>query len=95
MALFDVWCQIIADVINKPVRRMKSPDQVGLRGLAAMALVSLGKSKNFDDAISKSEVDQVLKPENAGRYMRSYARPFKEYVNAYKKLKKVYMALNW
>jgi xylulokinase len=39
----DVWCQVIADVTGRTVRRV-SDDHASLRGAASCALVALGDS---------------------------------------------------
>ncbi len=90
-ALFDVWCQIIASAINRPVRRMKDPQHTGLRGLATMAAVGLGE-ETFESAASRFKVDRVFKPDE--REVRIYAKLFEHYKELYSKLKKIYRKLN-
>src|SRR5262249_41781845 len=37
-----VWCQIFADVLNRPIRQVKDPIQANVRGAAFIAAVGLG-----------------------------------------------------
>ncbi len=90
-ALFDVWCQIISSSIKRPVKRLKYPQQTGLRGLTTMAAVGLGR-ETFESAAEKFEVDRVFKPDE--REMRIYDEQFKYYTELYGKLKKIYRKLN-
>ncbi len=87
--LFDEWCQILADAIARPVRRMNDPQHAGLRGSAAIAYVALGR-ETFESAAAKFEVDRIFKPANTERYDRL----LKLFVDAYKKLRRLYRVLN-
>ncbi len=90
-ALFDIWCQIIASAIKRPLRRLKHPEQTGLRGLATMAAVGLGR-ETFESAAAKFKVDRVFKPDE--EEARVYDRQFEYYRELYGKLKKIYKKLN-
>ena len=90
-ALFDVWCQIIASAVNRPLKRMKNPQQTGLRGLATMAAVGLGK-ETFESAAEKFRVDRIFKPRE--EEVRVYNRLFEHYKELYNRLKKIYRKLN-
>ncbi|MET1123679.1 MAG: FGGY-family carbohydrate kinase [Archaeoglobaceae archaeon] len=87
--MIDEWCQILADVLARPIVRMKDPQQAGIRGSAAIAMVALGKD-TFELAAKKFERDTVFKPENPGKYERKFA----EFVKAYKKLKGTFRTLS-
>jgi xylulokinase len=91
-ARFDAWCQMIADAIDRPVRRMRDPQETGIRGSAAIAAVSIGEAERFEEAVAKFEVEKVFKPdkESASRFNAK----FKEFKGAYKKLRKIYRRLN-
>jgi xylulokinase len=89
-ALFDLWSQIIADAIKRPVKRLKNPDQSGLRGLAVMADVGLGR-ENFETAVSRFQIERVFKP---GENAVVYDRMIKIYSELYRKLRKIYRELN-
>jgi len=91
-ALFDVWCQILADVLQREIRRMAYPQEAGVRGAAAIASVGLGVFKSFEEAASRFAVEKVFKPD-PGR-ARTYDKLFDLFVEAYKKTKKIYRVLN-
>ena len=38
----NVWCQIFADVLNRPIKQVKNPIQTNARGTAFIAAVGLG-----------------------------------------------------
>ncbi|MDP2776771.1 MAG: FGGY-family carbohydrate kinase, partial [Anaerolineales bacterium] len=38
----NIWCQIHADVLNRPIRQVKDPIEVNVRGAALLASASLG-----------------------------------------------------
>ena len=91
-ALFDVWCQMVADAIDRPIRRIKNPQETGIRGAAAIAAVSIGKAKSFEEAVAKFEVDKVFKPDKDST--SKFNTKFREFEEAYKKLRKIYRRLN-
>ncbi len=87
----NVWCQIIADVLNRKIRQVKDPIQANARGAAYMAAVALGY--NNWDAISKNiEISNVFTPNPDNR--DTYNKLFKEFLNIYKMTKKFYRRLN-
>ncbi|WP_230972455.1 xylulokinase [Archaeoglobus neptunius] len=90
-ALFDAWCQIIASAIKRPVKRIKSPELTGLRGIATMAAVGLGM-ETFESAAAKFRVDRVFRPNE--KEAKTYDRMFEHYKSVYGKLKKIYRSLN-
>jgi xylulokinase len=51
----DIWCQVFADVLQKPVVRMMNPQMACAQGAATIAMVSLGIYRSFGD------VDRMLK----------------------------------
>ncbi|MHA1526385.1 MAG: xylulokinase [Promethearchaeota archaeon] len=87
----NVWCQIIADVLNRKIRQVKDPIQANARGAAYMAAVALGY--NNWDAISKNiEISNVFTPNPDNR--DTYNKLFKEFLNIYKMTKKFDRRLN-
>ncbi|AAY80415.1 xylulokinase [Sulfolobus acidocaldarius] len=91
-ALFDSWCQIVADSIGLPVKRVKRPELTGLRGLGAIASVGLGVYNSFEEACSKFEIDKVFMPDSNNSLRLN--KKFREFINVYKRLKKTYRSLN-
>ncbi|MGC8954426.1 MAG: xylulokinase, partial [Desulfurococcus sp.] len=80
----DLWCQIVANAINRVVRRIAEPQDTTLRGASVIAAVALGLT-SFEDAVTRFKVDREFKPEPEAA--RSYENLFKVYVKAYGKLK--------
>ncbi|MBD3352262.1 MAG: xylulose kinase [Candidatus Lokiarchaeota archaeon] len=87
----NVWCQIFADVLNRTIRRVKNPIQANARGAAFVASVGLGYI-NFNDISNIIEISKVFKPNPEHR--KIYDCLFEQFVNIYKKNKKIYWKLN-
>ena len=90
-ALFDVWCQILADALRREVRRMAHPQEAGVRGAAAIAAVGLGFFKDFEEAASRFAVEKVFRPDPSTAEV--YDRLFDAFLRAYKEVKKIYRSL--
>ena len=90
-ALFDVWCQILADVLQRELRRMAHPQEAGVRGAAAIAAVGLGVFESFEEAASRFAIEKVFKP--SPERADIYDKLFELFVKAYKNTKKIYRAL--
>jgi len=90
--LFDQWCQIVSDVLEIEIRRLKEPQYAGLRGGATIASVGLGIYKDFKEAVSRYAIDKVFTPDN--NLSKIYNIHFQEFTNFYKKNKDIYKKLN-
>jgi xylulokinase len=87
----DIWCQIYADVLNRPMRQMKDPIQANARGAAILAGVALGAT-TLEQAASQIEVSHEYQPDPANR--RIYDELFDAFLNIYQKNHKIYARLN-
>jgi xylulokinase len=58
----DLWCQIYADVLGRPVERVSDPMFAQLRGAAMLALVGLGET-TVAEAAERVPVDGRFVPE--------------------------------
>jgi xylulokinase len=87
----DVWCQIMADVLNLTVRQVRDPILVNARGAALIAAVGLGYL-TFDAIPQQVELAATYtpNPENGAVYDRA----FREFVRFYKQTKGIYRRLN-
>ncbi|MEW6323405.1 MAG: FGGY-family carbohydrate kinase [Acidobacteriota bacterium] len=64
-AASDVWCQILADVLGRPVERVADPGFAAARGAALIALVAQGLVKDFDDLERRAPVARRFDPRAA------------------------------
>jgi xylulokinase len=72
----DVWIQIIADVLDRPIRVIRHPQDAAARGAAACALVGLGLKPDFAFARELAVVDREYLPDRRRRtaYEAGYRR---------------------
>ncbi len=87
----NIWRQIHADVLNRPIRQVKDPIQANARGAAFLASAALGYI-TFDDISARIQIANTYQPNPANRQI--YDELFKEFVNLYKQNKKIYARLN-
>jgi xylulokinase len=91
-ALFDSWCQIIADALGLRIRRLEHPELTGVRGLAIIASVGMKVYSSFEEACSNISIERVFTPHEENFIKMN--KKFKEFVRIYKKLRKTYKILN-
>jgi len=87
----DVWCQIHADVLDRPIRQVKNPIQANLRGAVFLAALALG-DLSVHDIPSRVEIAKTYAPNPDHR--RIYDELFGEFVNIYKSNQKIFARLN-
>jgi xylulokinase len=86
----ELWCQIYADVLDRPVEPVADPRHAQLRGVALWARVCLGEL-TLDQVPALVPVSTTFTPSpDARRYAAGYA----EYRKLYGKLKGLYHRLN-
>jgi len=61
-ALSSVWCQIFADVLNRPIGQVHDPEEAGAKGAAIAGVVALGYIKHFEDAAKLVKIDNAFEP---------------------------------
>ncbi|TFF98040.1 MAG: hypothetical protein EU547_02680 [Promethearchaeota archaeon] len=88
----DVWSQILADITNKKVEQVEDPGLSSARGSAIVGLVGLGVMKDFEDAIPLINVSNNYTPNKENREI--YTKIYKEYLEIYKRNKKMFDNLN-
>lgn len=88
----DVWTQIMADVTNKKINRVKDPQQAGAKGMALLASMTLGYLKSLEDIKNHIKIDRSFLPNPDNRKL--YDDLFKEFKNIYKQNKKWYKRMN-
>ena len=87
----DIWCQIHADILNRPIRQMKDPLEVNVRGAALLASAALGYL-NYEEIASCVQVAKTYSPNPDHRKL--YDELFKEFIAIYENNKKIYARLN-
>ena len=87
----DTWAQIMADVVNCPIRRMAEPEMAITRGAAMVAWRALGRTRG-DDLGSLARVERVFQPDPANR--RVYQALFAEFLSSYKANRGMFRRLN-
>jgi xylulokinase len=87
----EIWCQIYADVLNRPIRQVHDPLQANARGAAFIASVGLG-AITFNDIPNLIKIAHTFTPNPEHRTL--YDGLFKEYVSIYETNKKLYKRLN-
>jgi xylulokinase len=87
----NVWCQIQADVLNRPIRQMKDPIEANVRGAALLASAGLGYLR-YDELGLHVPVADTYNPNPDHR--KIYDELFAEFVAIYQKNRKIYARLN-
>ncbi len=88
----DIWCQIVADITNRSIRRVKNPQQAGARGIALLASMTLGYIPAFEAIKKYIQIDRTFEPNPANRQL--YDRLFKEFKNLYRQNKHWFARMN-
>jgi len=87
----DLWCQIHADVLQRPILQARDPVMANARGAAFQAAVALGYL-TWDDVADRAPIARAFEPsEEAGR---AYEPMFAEFVNLYRSTRKIHARLN-
>lgn len=87
----NIWCQIHADVLNRPIRQAKDPIQVNVRGAVLLASVALGILR-YEDIASRVPIAETYLPNPDHRKL--YDNLFKEFIAIYESNRKIYARLN-
>lgn len=87
----DIWSQIIADVLDRPIRQVKDPVHANVRGAALLASVAIGCIEEGDIG-QHIQIKAEYKPNPDHR--KTYDQLFAEYLSIYRNQKKVCARLN-
>lgn len=88
----DVWCQIVADVLNRKIRRVENPSVAGVRGAAMIAAVGLGIYRDCLAAAKQVKITRIFMP-NA-QNAKLYDRLFVEFKKLYESTRHICKDLN-
>lgn len=86
-----LWCQIQADVLDRPIRQVKDPVLANVRGAGLSAAVALGYL-TWEDIPEKIEIEHTFTPNRANR--ATYDTLYGAFVRLYDKNKATYAKLN-
>jgi xylulokinase len=87
----NIWCQIHADVMNRPIRQIKDPIEANVRGAALLASASLGYLR-YDEIGTHVAVANTYTPNPDHR--KIYDELFHEFIAIYESNRKIYARLN-
>jgi xylulokinase len=90
-AASDLWCQIFADILDRPMHRIAEPRLATVRGAALHAFMSLGIRRR-DEISAMVPVSAVFEPNPANR--RTYEELFPHFVACYKRNRTLFSRLN-
>ncbi|HPQ68147.1 MAG TPA: FGGY-family carbohydrate kinase [bacterium] len=82
----NVWCQIFADVLQRPIRQVKNPIEANVRGSAFIAAAALGKIR-IADIPRRVEVAATYRPRP--QTAKVYDAHFREFTALYHATKKI------
>jgi xylulokinase len=86
----DVWIQIIADVLGRPILTVANPQDAGAVGAAACGLVGLGLQPDFEFVRRLAMTDREFVPDERRR--DRYAGKYRTFQRLYDALAPVYHA---
>jgi xylulokinase len=87
----NIWCQIHADVLNRPIRQMKDPVETNVRGAALLASAGLGYLQ-YDEIGKRVNVENTYTP--IPEHRKIYDELFHEFLAIYESNRKIYARLN-
>ena len=87
----DLWCQIHADVVGRPIGRTADPMHVNVRGAAWFAALALGHL-TMDDVASRAPAVSTFSPDPSAA--KVYGPMYQEFRRVYRQQKAMYRRLN-
>ncbi|MEI8082362.1 MAG: FGGY-family carbohydrate kinase [Actinomycetes bacterium] len=87
----DVWCQIHADVLGRPVHRVDSPIMAAVRGAAMFAAMTLGRIE-ARDIPARIPLERTFRPRSD--HSALHDRRHREFVKVHKSQRNLYHHLN-
>ena len=88
----NVWCQILADILEKNINKVAEPDLASNRGLAVIALVGSGILRDFSEAIPLIQIEKSFKPSPDSK--KIYKKIYREFTKIYERNTKMFENLN-
>jgi len=83
-AVSDLWCQIFADVLQRPIEQVFQPEFGGCRGAAMAAAVGAGWFENLEAATAMVKVKKTFEPNK--KLAELYEKKFNAFVKNYQSI---------
>jgi xylulokinase len=90
-ALSDAWCQIHADLLDRPILRVADPQHANTRGAAFVASIALGHA-DADTLADRVKIEREFTPDAANRGV--YDELYGELLGLYKATKRMHARMN-
>lgn len=87
----DLWCQIHADVLGRPIRQVEQPVLANARGAAFQAAVALGYM-SFDEIAHRVPIARIIEPNPHNRDV--YDALYGHFTDLYRSTKRLHAKLN-
>jgi xylulokinase len=88
----DVWCQILADILQRKINQMEEPSLGSAKGSAIIALLGLNIIEDIKEAIPLIKIKKVYSPNPDN--IKVYNSLFNQFLKIYKQNKKMFKSLN-
>jgi xylulokinase len=85
-----LWCQVLADVLDREIHQVADPVQCNARGAACLAAIGLGKLR-VDDVPSCVAIAEKFAPRGENR--RTYDALYREFLAFYRATKRIHARL--
>ncbi len=86
-----LWCRVMADVLDRPIRQVEHPIRANARGAAALAALALGQT-TLDDIARSVKINETFTPDPSTRAV--YDELFREFRAIHKQTKGIYARLH-
>lgn len=87
----EIWCQIYADILDRPMHRVAAPILANARGVALLTAVGMGEL-GVEQIGEVVEIDRIFEPTPAHR--RLYDERFRVFQEIYKRNRRINARLN-
>jgi xylulokinase len=88
-----LWCQMLADVLQRPIERMDAPELGSARGAAMTAAVAAGWHAELAPALAMARVARTFLPDRTTAGF--YAGRFGRFIAAHRRLRPWYQRRQW
>src|SRR4051812_17448307 len=86
-----LWCRIMADVLDRPIRQVEHPIRANARGAAAIAALALGET-TIDDIARSVDIVETFEPDREA--LATYDDLYREFRAIHKHTKGIYARLD-